>query len=117
MQVSTLVDSDSAVRGLHFDSIYNERSETAMKTTLHGITTEALKLPNNEREALIDTLVASVVPPSPLHPEWEAEIARRLVDIETGHVTLIPSEQVFAEVRALIGGHQRRMLEAGSAAD
>jgi putative addiction module component (TIGR02574 family) len=83
-----------------------------MTTTLHGIATEALKLPNNEREALIETLVASVVPPSPLHPEWEAEIARRLDDIETGRVTLIPGEHVFAEVRALIAGHKRRTLEA-----
>ena len=83
-----------------------------MTTTLHGIATEALKLPNTEREALIETLVASVVPPSSLHPEWEAEIARRLADIETGRVTLIPGEQVFAEVRALIAGHKRRTLEA-----
>ena len=83
-----------------------------MTTTLHGIATEALKLPNNEREALIETLVASVVPPSPLHPKWEAEIARRLADIETGRVTLIPGEKVFAEVRALIAGHKSHTREA-----
>lgn len=83
-----------------------------MTTTLHGIATEALKLPNNEREALIETLVASVVPPSPLHPEWEVEIARRLADIQAGRVALIPSEQVFAEMRAMIAGHKARTFEA-----
>ncbi len=83
-----------------------------MTTTLHGIATEALKLPNNEREALIETLVSSVVPPSPLHPEWEVEIARRLADIEAGRVALIPGEQVFAEMRAMIAGHKARTFEA-----
>ena len=104
-----------ARRGLHFSHTLNERSEnpmTAIATTLQGIATEALKLPNNEREALIETLIASVVPPSPLHPEWEAEITHRLADIEAGRVALIPGEQVFAEVRALIEGHKLRTLEA-----
>lgn len=73
-----------------------------MPVTLKAVAADALKLPPEERAELIETLIASVEPPLPLHPDWEAEIARRLDDLDAGRAELIPGEQVFAELRALI---------------
>lgn len=36
----------------------------------------------------------------PLSPEWQEEIQRRIDDIETGRVELIPGEEVHAEIEA-----------------
>ena len=33
---------------------------------------------------------------------WKAEIQRRIEEIETGNVQLIPAEEVFARARAII---------------
>jgi len=69
------------------------------------VTADALQLTAEERADLAEILIASIEPPLPLQPEWEAEIARRIADIDSGRSQAIPSEQVFAEVRALIEKH------------
>lgn len=35
-----------------------------------------------------------------LHPEWEAELQRRIHDLETGVTKGVPADQVLAEARA-----------------
>jgi putative addiction module component (TIGR02574 family) len=37
-----------------------------------------------------------------LHPEWEAELRRRINNLETGCAEGVPADQVFAEARALL---------------
>ena len=49
-----------------------------MSTTLDGVTADALKLSPAERAELIERIADSVLPAPPLHPAWEAEIARRV---------------------------------------
>ena len=73
-----------------------------MTTPLKTLEAEALKLSSQDRAALIERLIDSVVPLPPLHPAWEAEIARRIDDIDNGRVEMIPGEQVFAQARAHI---------------
>ena len=60
----------------------------------------ALALPEAEREEIAERLFESVEPPEKLSPEWAAEIKRRMKEIDEGTATLIPANQVFAEVRA-----------------
>ncbi len=76
-----------------------------MPKSLETVTAEALQLTAEERADLVELLIASIEPALPLHPEWEAEIARRIADVDSGRSQAIPSEQVFAEVRALIEKH------------
>jgi len=73
-----------------------------MSSTLESLTAEALKLSAEERAELAERLITSVEPPAPLHPAWEAEIARRIADLDAGRTQSIPGEQVFAELRATI---------------
>jgi len=79
-----------------------------MSHALEAVTAQALKLSAAERAELIERLADSVLPPSPLHPQWEAEIARRLAELDAGLVASIPAEQVMADVRAMIENHAKR---------
>lgn len=58
---------------------------------------DALALPIEEREALVDALSDSL-DAAELSPEWKAEIARRIERIERGDATLLDAE---AHLRAL----------------
>ena len=77
-----------------------------MSSNLDAVTAEALKLSAEERAELAGRLIASVEPPLPLHPEWEAEIARRVADLDSGRSQPIPAEQVFSELRTAIDSHR-----------
>ena len=76
-----------------------------MNATLETVEAAALQLSSQDRAELIERLIDTVLPPSPLHPEWEAEIARRVAEMDTGLVEGIPAQQVFARMRALIEAH------------
>jgi len=56
---------------------------------------DALKLPAGERADLASCLYASLEQESdlPLHPSWEAEIKRRIRDVDSGKAVLIPLEE------------------------
>jgi putative addiction module component (TIGR02574 family) len=71
-----------------------------MSVTLESVTAEALKLTPDERTELIETLIASVEHPTPLHPAWAAEIERRLDDLDAGRTQAVPAEEVFARIEA-----------------
>ena len=73
-----------------------------MTTFLDSVTADALKLSAEDRAALIERLADTVLPAAPLHPSWDAEIARRLAEMDSGMVMSLPADQVFAQARALI---------------
>lgn len=77
-----------------------------MTESLEAVQTAALNLSAEERAELIELLIDTVLPAPPLHPAWEAEIARRVADLDAGLTQAIPAEQVFAELRAMIEAHQ-----------
>lgn len=72
-----------------------------MTITLESVESAALELSAEERAELIERLIDTVLPP-PMHPAWEAEIARRVAEMDAGLVESIPADKVLADLRALI---------------
>ena len=70
---------------------------------MHGtaeIIQEAESLPVEERALVIDSLLRSLNPPDPeIDRKWAAVAKRRLDDLQSGRVTPIPGEEVFARIR------------------
>ena len=78
-----------------------------MPTPFEIVEAEAMKLTPSERGDLADKLWLSVHSKEEVDAAWEAEIARRIADLDAGRTEGIPAEQVFAEVRALIEAHPK----------
>ena len=57
----------------------------------------ALKLDPEQREGLIEELSASL-DATDLGEYWEAEIKRRIDDVDRGKVKTVPSDEVFARL-------------------
>lgn len=79
-----------------------------MNASLETVEAAALQLSAEERAELIERLIDTVLPAPPLHPAWEAEIARRVAEMDAGQVQGIPAEQVFAKMRAMIEAHDAK---------
>lgn len=73
-----------------------------MSASLETVEAAALQLSAEERAELIERLIETVLPPPPLHPAWEAEIARRVAEMDAGLVESIPAEEVLARMRTMI---------------
>ncbi|MDX1996191.1 MAG: addiction module protein [Thermoanaerobaculia bacterium] len=71
-------------------------------TRLQAIENEALTLEPDERAALAETLLASLDTPEAVEQAWAEEVERRIADIDSGAVQLVPLEDVLAELRAAI---------------
>jgi putative addiction module component (TIGR02574 family) len=68
----------------------------------------ALALPVPEREQFVHWLIESLDPDDEASPDeveraWDEELARRIEDVRSGRVRLIPSSEVLARARALLG--------------
>jgi putative addiction module component (TIGR02574 family) len=63
----------------------------------------ALQLPQDQREVLVDRLAASLEL-GDLGEYWEAEIQRRIEDVDAGRVTTIPADEVFARLEQRFRG-------------
>lgn len=70
--------------------------------TLEKIRSEALNLTESERAELAHNLVASLDGPSESDVEeaWDAEILRRLAEIDSGSANLIDREEFGRRMRA-----------------
>ncbi len=79
-----------------------------MNASLESVEAAALQLTAEERAELIERLIDTVMPPPPLHPAWEAEVARRVAEMDAGLVEGIPAEKVFAKMRAMIEAHDAK---------
>lgn len=66
-------------------------------STAKGILEAALKLDPEQREELIEELSASL-DATDLGEYWEAEIRRRVEDVDSGRVKTVPAEDVFARL-------------------
>lgn len=79
----------------------------AMKTAqLENITSAAMTLPEEERAKLASDLVASLDGPadSSVAEAWDAEICRRINDIESGKNELLDAGEAIAQARARLRG-------------
>lgn len=72
--------------------------------TTDELINEAMSLPVELRAQLVDELLKSLNPSQAEIDElWAIEAEKRVAEIETGKVQLIPGEQVFAELRKRLG--------------
>lgn len=69
-----------------------------MSLTAEQIKAEAMKLSPEERADLADWLWISATPREEVKAAWDAEIARRIAEIDAGVVEFIPAEEVFAKI-------------------
>ena len=67
---------------------------------LQRIEAEALRLNPDERAELAERLWASVEGSDSPDPAWEAEIGRRMQEVDSGAVQCRPWDDVMAELRA-----------------
>lgn len=71
-----------------------------MKTQFELFAAEAMKLTLDEREALAQLLLASLEEGGGIDEALEAEIERRIADVESGATQVIPMDEALAMVRA-----------------
>ncbi|MFA6473003.1 MAG: addiction module protein [Candidatus Latescibacterota bacterium] len=72
-----------------------------MSTITNKVFEEALSLPSDERVSLVEKLLMSLNLPiqAEIDRLWVEEAERRVSQIETGEVELIPGDEVFAKIR------------------
>jgi len=72
--------------------------------TSEEIFSEAVALPHDERADLTARLVASLVDdiPPEITSAQLAEVRRRIAQVESGEVELVPGEEVLIRVRRLL---------------
>jgi len=60
---------------------------------------EAVLLPVEERAIVVDSLLRSLnQPESEIDKQWASEAKRRLSELRSGHVEVIPGNEVFSKV-------------------
>jgi|CXWL01.1.fsa_nt_gi putative addiction module component (TIGR02574 family) len=71
-------------------------------TRFQAIENEALSLEPEERSALVESLRASLDSADAIEEAWAEDVERRIADVESGAVQLIPMDVALAQVRAKI---------------
>jgi putative addiction module component (TIGR02574 family) len=71
-----------------------------MEAEIDKLEAEALKLTPGERAALAQRLLASLEENAEIEEAWAVEIERRISEVESGAVQVIPIEEALARVRA-----------------
>ncbi len=72
-----------------------------MSTLNKNLLDEVLSLPSDLRTQLIDKLIESLNAPlqKDIDKLWAKEVEKRLDDVNSGNVKIIPGERVFREIR------------------
>jgi len=71
-----------------------------MIPTISEIAKAALALPEGERAELADLLTESLdLPSNSLHPEWAAELRRRVEEFDSGRVKAVSWEEVRRQIQ------------------
>ncbi len=74
-----------------------------MTDLVDELSRKARALPPEDRVRLAEELLATVQEvDAEVEQAWDAEIRRRIAEIDSGTAKLIPAEEVFAEVRRLL---------------
>jgi len=73
-----------------------------MESELEKLEAEALKLAPGERAALAQRLLASLDEDAEIEEAWAQEVERRVAEVESGAVKLIPIAEALAQVRAAL---------------
>ncbi len=75
-----------------------------MSTQLQSVLDAALLLPESEREELAACLMDTLDMTPEFHPDWDAEIQRRIEDMRSGRVPGISLAQLRKELMGLRDG-------------
>ena len=75
-----------------------------MSTTLEDLTTQALQLPSEEREVLIDRLVVAGGDLPAIDPETITEAQRRAREMDEGRVQPLSHEELMQRLKKRIDG-------------
>jgi putative addiction module component (TIGR02574 family) len=88
------------------------RYNLGMSPSAQKILEEALQLPPNELDWLVESLLfkEKSEPEAEVEAAWDAEIKRRLDQIDSGAVEMIPAEQVHAEMIARLSPAARARM-------
>lgn len=74
-----------------------------MADLIEDLTAKARALPPADRVRLAEDLLSTVQEADEeVEAAWDAEIRRRIAEIDAGTAKLIPAEEVFAQVRRLL---------------
>ncbi|MBM3341502.1 MAG: addiction module protein [Betaproteobacteria bacterium] len=73
-----------------------------MSTQLEILEAEALKLTPSERAAFAQRLLESLDHDAELEDAWAVEVERRIAEVESGAVQVIPIDEALAQVRAAL---------------
>lgn len=75
-----------------------------MEDPVADLVRRARALSAEDRERLVDEVLESLdaTAGENLDPSWEAEIARRVGELDAGRVKLVDAAEVFAKARRLI---------------
>lgn len=74
-----------------------------MTDLVEELSRKARALPAEDRMRLAEELLATVQEvDAEVEQAWDAEIRRRIAEIDSGTAKLVPAEEVFAEVRRLL---------------
>lgn len=75
-----------------------------MTDTVAELALRARELAPEDRARLAEELLASLEGEADpeIESAWDAEIAKRLAEVDSGAVRLVPADEVFARVRRLL---------------
>jgi putative addiction module component (TIGR02574 family) len=73
-----------------------------METQFEILEDEALKLTPGERAALAQRLLESLDEDAEIEEAWAVEVERRIAEVESGAVQVIPMAEALARVRATL---------------
>ncbi|CAN5511974.1 hypothetical protein BH11PSE9_BH11PSE9_07160 [soil metagenome] len=74
-----------------------------MTSTLAFLEAEALTLSPEDRATLADHLLASLATEQEVDEAWGVEVGRRIAEIESGRMPLVPVEQAITRARQALG--------------
>jgi putative addiction module component (TIGR02574 family) len=73
-----------------------------METLLERLEAQALALTPGERATLAQRLLASLDKDAEIEEAWAEEVERRIAEVESGAVRVIPIAEALASVRAAL---------------
>jgi len=81
---------------------FNSMETLTMDIQLETLEAEALKLTSGERAAFAQLLLASLDEDTEIEDAWAGEVERRINEIESGAVQVVPISEALAQVRAAL---------------
>ena len=93
----------------------NSRYNLPMSPNAQRLLDEARRLPPDEREWLAESLLIGDESMSVAEVEsaWDAEIKRRLDEIDSGAVKMIPGDEVLARMDARLRARRQKVAKQG----